>query len=327
MRRVVWSVLTGLGIFFIVLAVLAKFFIPGQSIKFPLNQFSKTTLQANDASYFSPKFATEESGVTLQATSTTKGDVASAKSTGNSSSVAIWQTFTAIEDITNHTPVSIPVDGNSLAFDRKTGVLVPWSGNSVEGKPVNLSGVTAQGSLFPIGTKKQDYQVFDTKLLKPVTFHYQGTATTNGVATYVFTADIPATQTGTQSLPGSLVGMTASEVTLPEFYSAKETYYVDPVTGVPLSVVQDVQQTLQDNTGTTRLVLLSANLKTTPASVAANVKTDNSGRSKISLLGVIIPIVAGVLGVILLVVGLVLSRARPEDEEYEDYDQTVGASA
>ena len=326
MRRVVWSVLTGLGVFLIVLAVLSRFFIPGQAIKFPLNEFTKTTLQATNASYFSPKFVTEESGVTLQAVSTIKGDVAAAKTVG-SSKLAVWQTYTAIEDITHHTPVSIPAQGNTFAFDRKTGVLVPWSGNSVNGKAVNLAGVTAQGSLFPLGTKKQDYQVYDTTLLKPVTFHYKGTATTSGVSTYVFVANIPPTQVGTESLPGSLVGMTASEVTLPEFYSAQETYYVDPVTGVPLAVVQNVRQTLQDSTGTTRLVLLAADLKTTPASVAASVSTDNSGRSKIGLLELILPIVAGVLGIILLVVGLVLSRARHEDDEYEDDDATVGASA
>lgn len=325
MHRVSWSVLTGLGVFFIVLAILSKFFVPGQAIKFPLNEYSTTTLQADNASYFSQKSVTEESGVTLQATSTTKGDVAAAKSAG-SNSVAVWQTYTAIEDISNHQPVSTPADGNTLAFDRKTGVLVPWSGNSVGGKHVDVTG-QEQGSLFPLNTQKKSYQVFDTTLLKPVTFNFTGTATTNGVSTYVFTATIPNTQTGTQSLPGSLVGLTASEVTLPEFYSAKETYFVDPVTGVPLAVEQNVQQTLQDNTGTTRLVLLSADFKTTPASVAANVKTDNGGTTKITVLNVIIPIVTGLIGLILLVLGLVLSRGRPEDDQYEDDDETVRVPA
>ncbi|HEX6932993.1 MAG TPA: DUF3068 domain-containing protein [Streptosporangiaceae bacterium] len=325
MRRVSWSILTGLGVFFVVLAILSKFFVPGQAVKFPLNEYSKTTLQADNASYFSQKSVTEESGVTLQATNTTKGDVAAAKSIG-SNNVAVWQTYTAIEDISNHQPVSIPVEGNTLAFDRKTGVLVPWSGNSVAGKPVDITG-ESQGSLFPLSTQKKDYQVFDTTLLKPVTFHFTGTATTNGVSTYVFKATIPPTQIGTQSLPGSLVGSTASEVTLPEFYAATETYFVDPVTGVPLAVEQNVQQTLQDDTGTTRLVLMNADFKTTPASVASNVATDNGGTTKITVLNVIIPIVAGLIGIILLVLGLVLSRARPEDDQYEDDDETVRVPA
>jgi Porin PorA len=325
MRRVSWSILTGLGIFFIVLAILSKFFVPGQAVKFPLNEYSKTTLQADGASYFSEKSVTEESGVTLQATSTTKGDVASAKNVG-SNNVAVWQTYTAIQDTTNHQPVSIPADGNVLAFDRKTGVLVPWSGNLVGGKHVQVPPNT-QGSLFPLNTQKQNYQVYDTTLKKPVTFHFKGTSTTSGVSTYVFTADIPPTQIGTQSLPGSLVGESASEVTLPEFYSVQETYSVDPITGVPLQVEQNVQQTLRDDTGTTRLVLMSADFKTTPASIASNVQTDKNGTTKITVLNVIIPIVAGVIGLILLVVGLVMSRFRPEDEEYEDDDEAIRVPA
>jgi hypothetical protein len=325
MRRVVWAVLTSLGIFFIMLAVLSRFFVPAQAVKFPLNEYNKTTLQANNASYFSSKSVSELSGVTLQATNTTKGDVAAAKSIG-SSKVAVWQTYSAIEDITNHAPVSIPAEGNSLAFDRKTGVLVPWSGNSVGGKRVNVSG-HEQGSLFPLGTQKKDYQVFDTTLMQPVTFRYTGTATTFGVATYVFVADVHATQVDTTSVPGALVGLKASQVTLPEFYSAKETYFVDPVTGVPLAVDQNVQQTLQDDTGTTRLVLLSADFKTTPASVASNAKTVKDATTKINALKVIGPIVAGLLGIILLVVGLVLSRLQPEDEEYEDDDETIRVPA
>jgi|SRR5215472_3912258 len=325
MRRVVWSVLTGLGVFFIVLALLSRFFVPGQAIKFPLNEYSKTTLQADNASYFSPHSVTEISGATLQATNTTKGDVATAKSIG-SNNVAVWQTFSAVEDITNHEPVSIPAEGNSQAFDRKTGVLVPASSNSVNGKHFNVSGQW-QGPLFPLSTQKRSYQVFDTTLLKPVTYHYMGTATTGGVATYVFYANVPGQQIGTESLPGALVGMTQSAVTLPEFYSARVTYYVDPITGVPLAVNQNVSETLQDSTGTTRLVLLQADFKTTPASVASNVSTDNSGTTKINALNVIVPIVSGLLGIILVVVGLVLSRFRPEDEEYEEDDEMLGVPA
>src|SRR5262249_45528088 len=169
MRRVVWSVLTGLGVFFIALALLSRFFVPGQAVKFPLNEVSKTTLQATNASYFSPKFISEESGVTLQTTTTTLGDVNAAKSTHNSSHVAVWKLYSAVEDITNHTPVSTPGAPNILAFDRKTGVLVPWSGNSVNGAHVNVTSADGQGPLFPLGTKKHSYNAYDTTLTEPPT--------------------------------------------------------------------------------------------------------------------------------------------------------------
>jgi len=255
MRRVVWSVLAGLGAFFIVLAIMSKLYVPGQAVKFPLNEYSVNTLVANGASWFSPKSVSELSNVTLQVTSTVKGDVSAADTLG-SSNTAVWQSFAVTEDTTDHQSVSIPSTADVLAFNRKTGVLIQWSGNTIGGKHVpNVSG---QGFVWPLGAKKQNYQVFDVTLLRPVTFAYKGTGSVNGVPTYVYQANIPPKQVGTQSLPGSLVGSNAAEVTLPQMYSAEETYNVDPVTGAPISVVRNTTEVLEDNTGTTRLVLLSA---------------------------------------------------------------------
>ena len=87
--------------------------------------------------------------------------------------------------------------------------------------------------------------MFDTTLLKPVTFKFVST-TTDGVATYKYVAVIPPTQVGTEALPGALVGKKAPTVTLPEMFSSTETYYVDPVTGAPLQVERDTHQVLAD---------------------------------------------------------------------------------
>ena len=322
MRRVVWAVLAGLGAFFIVLAIMSKLYVPGQAVKFPLNEYSVNTLIANNASWFSPKNVSVLSPVTLEITNTTKGDVSAADSLG-SSKYAVWQSFAATEDTTNHQSVNIPSTADVLAFNRTTGQLVPWSGNTIGGK--HVSSVSGQGYVWPLGAKKQNYQVFDTALLKPWTFVYKGTSSVGGIPTYTYVANIPSQQVGTQSLPGNLVGSNALEVTLPQYYSAQETYYVDPVTGAPISIVRDTQSVLKDATGTTRLVLLNADFKTSPASVAADVKSDNHYRFEISLATTIIPIVAGLLGIILLVVGLVLARMSHEDEEYEDEDELEGS--
>jgi Porin PorA len=322
MRRVVWSVLTGLGAFFIVLAILSKLYVPGQAVKFPLNEYGISSLVAKNAEWFSPKSVSELQGVTLEATSTVKGDVSQADALG-SSKVAVWQSYSVLEDTTDHQPVSIPALADVFAFDRKTGAIVKWSGNSVDGKPVNPSG---QGYVWPLGAKKQSYQVYDTTLLRPVTFKFKTTATSDGIPTYEYVANIPSTQVGTQSLPGSIVGLKAATVTLPEFYSAQEEYFVDPVTGAPISVVRSTHSVLQDSTGTTRLVLLDGTFKSTAGSIAAEVKTDMKYRNEIILTTSIIPIVAGVLGIILLVIGLVLSRTKPEDEEYEDEDEPVSST-
>lgn len=324
MRRVVWAVLAGLGAFFIVLALMSRLYVPGQAVKFPLNEYGVHTMVATNASWFSPKSVSELSGVTLAVTNTVKGDVSAADSL-NSSDTAVWQSFSTTEDTTDHQAVSIPAVPDVLAFNRKTGVLIPWSGNTIGGK--HPSSVSGQGFVWPLGAKKQNYQVFDNTLLKPVTFKYTSTGSVNGIPTYVYVANIPSQQIGTESLPGQLVGSHAALVTLPEYYSAQETYNVDPVTGGPVSMVRDIQEVLKDATGTTRLVLINADFKTAPASIASSVKSDNNYRTEIELATNIIPIVAGLLGIILLVVGLVLSRFGPEDEEYEDEDEPVGSFA
>lgn len=322
MRRVGWSVLAGLGAFFIVLAIMSKLYVPGQAVKFPLNEYGVTTLVAKNASWFSPKNESVLSPVTIQVTTTTKGDVSAADSIGSSND-AVWQTFAVTEDTTDHQSVDIPSTADELAFDRKTGVLVPWSGNTIGGK--HVSAVSGQGYVWPLGAKKQNYQVFDTTLLKPVTFAYKGTSSVNGIGTYTYVANVPSQQVGTQTVPGSLVGSKAATVTVPEFYSAQETYFVDPVTGAPISIVRNTQTVLKNATGTTLLVLLNADFKSSPASIASSVSTDNHYRFDISLATTIIPIIAGLVGIILLVVGLVLARMSREDEEYEDEDELEGS--
>jgi hypothetical protein len=323
MRSVVWTVLAGLGAFFIVLAITMRLIVPAQSVKFPLNDYSVSTLVANNASWFSPKSVSELGPVTLKITSTTQGDVSAAATLG-SANYAVWQNFSTVEDVTDHQAVSIPAFADELAFNRKTGAIVPWSGNSVDGTHVSASG---QAYVWPLGSKKTHYYLYDTTLGKPVQFTYAGTSTTSGIATYKYTANVPPTQVGTETLPGSLIGMKAASVTLPEDYSTQETYYVDPVTGAPLLVNRNTQTVLEDSSGGTVLVLLKADFQTSPASVAATVKTDNHYRTEIQLVTLILPIIAAVLGLILLVVGLVLSRIPPEDEQYEDTYEPVPSPA
>jgi hypothetical protein len=324
MRRVVWSVLAGLGVFFIVLAIMSRFYLPGQAVKFPLNQYGINTLIADNASWFSPQNVSELSPVTLEITNTVKGNIAASDELG-SSTYAVWQSFAVIEDTTDHQQVSIPAGPDQLAFNRRTGVLLQWKGNLIDGKPIKGT-VSGQSYVWPLGTAKQSYEVYDTTLKKPVLFKYQGTATTQGIPTYLFVADIPPTQVGTQQLPGSLVGLKAPEVTLPEVYSSQEYYYVDPVTGAPISVERKVHEVLTDSTGATKLVLISADFKSAASSVASTIKTDNKYRNEINLVEKIIPVVALLVGIILLVIGLVLSRMRSEDEEYEEDNEHVSST-
>ncbi len=322
MRRGLGVTLTGLGAFFIVLAVLFRFYLPGQIIKFPLNEYSVNTLIGHDMTYLSSSTGLEVSGATLRAVSTVEGDVAA-----GSSSTAVWNQQVYTFDITtsNNPGALLSHTSQRQAFNRRTGVLENCCGAEVGKKKVHESG---QGFLFPFNTKKQSYQVFNTTTDKPETYRYMGTTTVAGDTVYRFTEVINNQQIGTQTLPGSLVGIKQTSVTLPEVLTANDTFYIDPVTGVPVKAVQDDKITLQNpTTGATALVLESGTLTSTQQSINASLRTVKSAHLAITLIQTIGPLVAGLVGLILLIFGvlLVLSAADAEDY-YEDEEEPVGVA-
>ena len=306
MRRVIGLILAGLGTFLIVVAVLLPTWVSSHVIKFPLNEFETATLAASNASYFSASDLTEKTGVNLQATYTIKGDGAA----GNSST-AVWNEYSYLYDTTNHQVVQQMT--RRFAFDRRTALLVGCCGANVNGD----SSVEQRGYLgyvFPIGTQKQTYDVFDTSLGQPAPFTYSGTTTIHGIQAYQFVENVGPVQVGTQTVPGSLVGQSASSVTLPQYYQIHLIYYVDPETGALIDVNEHQTMSLRNpGTGAQALLLFDADLIATPASVNAIVALDTSGRNKLNLLETILPLVLGIAGGVALVAGIILAR-KPRDE-------------
>jgi len=309
MRRVTGLVATALGTFLIVSALFTRFSIADQAIKFPLDEHTITTMSASGVSYFNGGLLQELTGVTMTDTSTTEGDVAS-----GSSSTAVWNNFSYIYDRTNDLTYDYSLQ--RLAFDRRSGELVDCCGANVNARKVRFSGL---GSFWPFGARKTTYQIFDTTLMKPHPIAYTGTATVDGLATYKYVEAVAPTQIGTQQLPGSLVGLLdEATVTLGEFYSGTTTEYVDPISGAPVSVTQAKHLYLADSSGKQVLNLLKATFVTTPASVASAVHTAKTDDAKISVVTLILPATMGLAGIIVLVIGVLMARTRPESE-YEDF--------
>jgi hypothetical protein len=309
MRRVTGFILAGLGVLLILAAILLPTWVSSQFIKFPLSENQTAVLQAANASYFSAATFREVTGVTIQATYTIKGDPGK-----GSSSVAVWDQTSSVSDVTNHR--SIQQTTRTFAFDRRTGQLVDCCGASVNGnKSVHQTGMS--GVVFPFGTQKQTYQVFDTTFNRPLPFVYAGTATVSGIQTYEFVENIPSTQFATQQVPGSMIGSKTAVVRAPLFDKQHLIYYVDPVTGALLNVNQHQTVTLHNPaTGAQALVLYDADLTATPASLSQIVALDTSGRNEITLVETTLPIVFGIVGGVALIAGAFLGlrgRKRRDD--------------
>ena len=315
MRRVTGLVLSALGAFLIVLALLTRFVVVGEAVKFPLNEDTVTNLIAHNASYFSPQQVAEINGATLEDTYTVEDN-----GTGNSST-AVWKEFSYVYDQTNDSTVSYSTQ--QLAFNRSTGVLVNCCDTFV-GTDTHVP-VTGQGYVWPFNAQKKTYQVFDTTVLKAFPAVYSGTATVDGISTYKYVYTIPPTQDGTVKLPGTLVGLTSSaDVTLPEYYSATTTEYVDPITGGPVRGSSQQYSYLENSSGTPVLTLVKADFVTTPASVASVASTIRHDDTDIDILSTIVPLVVGIVGVIVLAIGLILAFTRRQEAEYyEDEHEEV----
>jgi hypothetical protein len=304
MRRV-GLVLAGLGTCLIVFALLVTSWVTGQVIKFPLNEYATVTLTDPNASYFSVAKLAELTGVNMEATYTIKGNAAA-----GSSSTAVWNQFVYVYDQTNKQPVQSIT--RTFAFNRRSAQLVNCCGAKINGNSsVKQTGYV--GYVLPIGTKKQTYDVFDTNLNKAVPFTYAGIGDVDGTQAYKFTEKVAPTQNGTQTVPGSLVNQAAASVTLPQYYQTQTTYWIDPVTGALLNVTQNEKLTLRNTDGSQALVLFNANLAATQPSIDGLVALDNDQVSKASLVGTLLPLTTGIIGLLLLIIGIVLSR-RPEGD-------------
>ena len=306
--------LTLVGAFLLVLAVLLRFWVEPASLKIPLNVYQIRTLTGT-GSYFSRATSTELSGVSVEATSTARGNVLA-----GSSGTAVYDDFTSVQDVTNHAPISY--FGYREAFDRKTGETVRCCGefvsDEVTGKRSSSVRMSGLGLFWPPGAQKKTYMIFDVAAAKPEPARYAGTATVEGIPVYRYVETVAPTQYGTIQVPGSVAGMPAqAQVSLGEYYSATNTYWVDPETGGPLRTTQDQEITLRDSSGATRVVATDLTLAETAASVHGVVSTDNGFRNRDNLAKNVLPLIGLIAGLVLLILGIVLVRFGGEGSEDE----------
>ena len=159
-------------------------------------------------------------------------------------------------------------------------------------------------------------------------FVYSGTTAVHGIGAYEFVENVAPVQVGTQTLPGSLVGLSAASVTLPEYYQIHLIFYVDPATGALIDVNEHQTTSLRNPaTGAQALLLFDADLIATPATVDAVVKLDSSGRNELNLLETILPLVLGIVGAVALVAGILLARKPHEDIAAEPAGTSPGSAA
>ncbi|HEX3963899.1 MAG TPA: porin PorA family protein [Trebonia sp.] len=261
-------VVAGLAAFFAVLGFLPGSLAIGHAVQPALNNPETLVLTAADASYLNPVTLAEVTGARIDETETVTPD-----DTGGNSSVAVWTVTTSDYDVTHHQQLE-PVS-RTFAIDRATAQLVSCCGANINGNPlIRQSGLS--GYVFPAGTRRQAYDVFDTVLDRPEPAAYSGSGTIDGIPAYRYTEVITAARAGFSPLSS----------TDPELYSANDSYWVDPETGAVLAITADEDLYLASPAATgssaTRR-LFNTHLTTTRATVAHLAAQDRGVRREITV--------------------------------------------
>jgi hypothetical protein len=276
-------VLAGLGGFLVMLAILAKFYAPGQLMKTPLDVDS-TTNAAGQAAVGDG--ATEP----VKGTQLTRAD--SAKSDGDvivfvSSSCLIFDRDNAPSCVNADDPDQrlITAGVDNFATDRKTAMAV----NDPKYLPPDATPREGLQNKWPFDVEKKTYPYWDDNVNQVVDATYEGTEDVDGIEAYKFHAvvsDVPYEVT--DGVQGT--------------YSKDSSIWIEPVTGSFVNLSYHMEQTT--DTGDNFITL---DLAYTDDEVADSVKDAKSSRDKLNLVRNTVPLIGFIVGIPLLVIGLVLT--------------------
>ncbi|NUT37658.1 MAG: DUF3068 domain-containing protein [Hamadaea sp.] len=223
----------------------------------------------------------------------------------------VWDVYSSTARADNGEKISEST--TEIALDRVSGVPVDWSGAWVNDGTKTTTKFSGQIYKFPFHTEKKDYAFWDAELggaAPPAKF--EAVDSVGGVEVYRFKQTIDWFKTnlddGTRSFLLSKFG-DKTATTGDVYYRNTRTFWVEPVTGQFLDLREQRQQEFRDDVGTVT-TLLNADFRYSKATVDNSVKTAGDNKFLIQTVRLYAPIVLGVIGLVLLIVGPLLMRRR-----------------
>jgi hypothetical protein len=319
-RRTLALLLAGVGAFLLTLIPLSRLYVYNQVLKAPLEQQSTTRSTAVSATYLDPATMRTTTDDLVQ-TTWLIGDAAA-----GDDNRAVWGESVSLATRDGH---RLDYHERRLAFDRRTGVIVNCCGEYLdEDIKIKQSG---QGFRWPFNAERRDYPLFDLRLRKQVTAVFDGVEQVRGVETYRYVQRTPRQLVPGEAppLPRRILGLPGEgDVGLGRYAEIRRTYWVEPVSGLPVKTLEEVDETLVTADGVGRVTALSGAFRTSESDVIRALETAASYRHWILLLGTVAPVGGGLLGVACVAAALWLSR-RPspaaQDEKQVPGDQLADA--
>ncbi|MFC4146833.1 DUF3068 domain-containing protein [Micromonospora mangrovi] len=319
MKLRVGAALFGLGVLLLVVAIGLPLYIGPAVTKLPYD-LARTTSKAEAVNARALKVTVSGDSVSIEVPQATllssvevipqPEDTADLLPKDLAGKAVVWDVFQTVKNSANDEVFS--QYSTELALDRASGAAVDWSEqwlNETGEDKTPVGNVSYEGQIykFPFDTKKKDYDVFDRDLKRSTPAKFTGTENVKGIEAYRFEQKIENETLNTpESSLKTLINRFAPTATSGKVvYSNTRTLWVDPVTGAYLDLREQQHKEFQPDTGAAT-VLLDADFRYTPDTVANSVKTAKDNRFKIGMVRTYVPIGAGVLGLLALAAGLLL---------------------
>jgi hypothetical protein len=292
-RKILSSMLVLIGVFGLVLAGLLRFYAPGKALKTPLDLNIKQ-VATGPAKLLNAKTGQIED-TSLIATRRVRTD-----SAASDNKVTVIQETLCIVNNVGNPPECVDANDSqgrlvSFTTDRVAGDRKSAESVNDPKYKANVNGDTTikhQGLTYkwPFHAKKKTYSFYDPNSELAPSASYLGTEKLLGLKLYKYEAVI--TNADVEVGPG-----------IPGKYSDTRTVWVDPVTGTIVKGIEHQVRTLADGT-----TALDTTLTFDAASQKFQADFAKDGRRKIAVLTLVVPILAGIVGLLALVGGIALAR-------------------
>ncbi|MEV4224454.1 DUF3068 domain-containing protein [Nonomuraea sp. NPDC049725] len=319
-RTTLALVLAAAGAFLLTLVPLMRWHVSARVFVAPLEQQTMTRSVAESATYLDPATMKPQRGP-LVLTRWLIGDVLAGDERR-----AVW---TESVSLATRDDRRLDYHERRLAFNRRTGVIVNCCGEYLdEDARIKQSG---QAYRWPFRAEPGDYTLFDLRLRRAVPVTYEGVERVRGVETHRY-----AQRTPRQLVPGEqppvprrLLGLKgAGDVGVARYAEIRRTFWVEPVSGLPVKTADRVTETLVTADGSGRLVALDADFTTAAGDVRAALETAAFYRRWELVAGTVAPVGGGLLGVGCVAAALWLARRRSpaaQDQQQVPGDELADA--
>jgi hypothetical protein len=324
-KRVAGTILFGLGVLLVVLAVGLPLYVAPAATKLPYDlKRSTSVVEAKNATFLQLKAGSPPTVYTnkdLRSTTTVVPQPILTEQLQKEfkDNAVVWDVYSTSVRVDNGEKISESV--TEIALDRVSGVPADWAGAWVNDGTKTTTKFAGQIYKFPFHTEKKDYKFWDSEMgasAPPAKF--EAVDSVDGVEVYRYKQVIPwfktATDAGSVSFLLSTFAPTAKSGDV--WYQNTRTLWVEPVTGAFLNVREQREQELRDDAGG-KTTLLKADFSYDKATQDNSVKSAKDNKSQLQLVSLWGPIGIGLLGLILLIVGGLMSRNRDYRGEHIEY--------